>query len=250
MEHYSSIIDVKRKHFSILDDGAKSIAIKLVKDIPVSGQILQYIVTLYKSANEEKIFNENELFESAYHQPITADLEFFIARILYHYSKIKKLRWHIYLRKQKKNSSSGKLVAPDIKIEKNNKVVAILEIKAKAGFMKSFFSTKIALREKLKNKNPEEYIKKNREQLLKYTQIAGSKKKVFVFLPTFTHVSKKKDSNSITEYRKAFQVNSTLPGSNLIILSNDLFLNLETCKDNINLDPTRDFEGFIKLISK
>lgn len=146
-----------------------------------------------------------------------------------------------------KNKKSGKLVVPDIKIEKNEKIVAIIEIKAKAGWMQSFFFKEIKSR---KNK---ESIEKNRDQLLKYANIKGSSRnKVFVFLPTFIHVSRRRHELGVQQYRNGFAKNSTLRKSNLITLSSNPFLNLADLnedKKNNQFNPTDDFEEFIKALS-
>lgn len=256
------LIQLKKNYNNYLDKRAKNIAKLLKENKKVSELLLDYISDLYDCANTEKDFS-NSKFQSAYHQPITADLEFLLARIFYHYSIFKKLNWVISLRKQKKNIQTGKLVAPDIKIEKDNKIVAIIEVKAKAGWMQTFFSKQRELKDKKMGRKPEKKIQEAKEQLLKYSCLDDcNKSKVFVFLPTFIHVSRKKYKDTIENYRKTFAKNSTLNKNNLIILSKNISLNLSSSnpkkdekskkdgKPNKDYEPTNDFENFIKLLTK
>jgi len=123
---------LKKDYYNYLDRKARYIAYKLSKSQPATKLILDYIKELYESAKVDNL--KNNKFESAYHNPISSELEFLIARVLYHYSNFKKTDWKIYLRRQ-----VGK-TAPDIRIESNNKTLAIIEVKAKAGWIQPFFS--------------------------------------------------------------------------------------------------------------
>ena len=124
------LVNLRKDYYALLDNKAKTISKKLSKNNPVTQEILKALNEMYKSVDCEKDFINNS-FECAYHGPVTPEFEFFVSRILYHYSKIKKLEWKIYLRRQSKGKD-GKLHVPDIRIEKNNKTIAIIEIKAKA----------------------------------------------------------------------------------------------------------------------
>lgn len=244
------LINLKKQYFNYLDRKARHIARKLTKKQKVTKLLLDYISELYDSANTEKDFS-NDNFQSAYHQPITSELEFLLARIFYHFSNMQKLGWSIRLRKQKKSDRIGKLVAPDIQIEKKGKVIAVIEIKAKAGWMQTFFSDKRALSDKEKGRDPEKIIKKARDQLMKYSCIDGcNKNKIFVFLPTFAHVDRKKYNDTVENYRKTFANNSTLNKENLIVLSRNASLNLSATNERKTYLPTEDFERFIKNIKR
>ena len=116
-----------------IDQNAKNLAEEFSKGQSITSDVMKIIISLYESAKVEKEF-KNEHFDSAYHSPITGNFEFFIARILYHYSNVKNLDWKILLRKQEKKA------APDIRIVKNNTNIAVIEIKAKAGWIQSVFS--------------------------------------------------------------------------------------------------------------
>ena len=127
------LAQLKKDYYNYLDRGARHLAYKLVEKRPVTKLLLSYISDLYDSAKCEK-FYVNENFETAYHSPISSDLEFLVSRILYHYSGKLDLGWKIYLRRQYQKT------APDIRIDKNNKTIAIIKVKAKAGWIQPFFS--------------------------------------------------------------------------------------------------------------
>lgn len=245
------LVEIKREYFNNINEKAKYIAHNIShgkKGNKATPVLLKYISELYKSANVEKEFN-NTLFDSAYHQPVTSDFELLIARALYYISNRKKLGWKIYLRRQHKDN--GVVVTPDIKIEKEGKVVAIIEVKAKAGWMQSFFSNIRRDKDFEQNKNPDELIAKVKKQIDKYVQIEGANKnKVFVLLPTFIHVSRKNNDETVEDFRKAFAYNSGLSKDNLILLSKNKSLNLADIKNDDKIDATDDFERFIEKIEK
>lgn len=263
------LIDFKQNYLKEIDNRAKRLARNLShskqKTNSVTNDILKFIIELYDSENNANNYFNKEDYKSSGHQAITSDFEFFISRILYHYSKEEGLDWEINLRCQKKDQNQGKQIAPDILITDNKgKIVAIIEIKVKAGYMQCFFSKIRADKERYilsQNKqskyNPEEVINKYYNQLKKYYQMSGaSKKKTFVLLPTFILVSRKDNKEGIKDFKKQFQKNSTLNKDNLIILSNNKDLDLSKIKEEnynkgkLELNPTDEFEKFIKNISK
>ncbi len=249
-EVVKKLVQLKKEYYNNLDSKARYTANLLKHHKMITKLLLDYISDLYDSANTEKAFS-NSHFLSAYHQPITADLEFLLARILFYYSKFKKLNWTVNLRKQKKDPTTGKNVAPDIKIERAGKIIAIIEIKANAGWIQPFFSEKRELKDKGSGRNPEEEIKKAKKQLMKYANLDGcNKNKVFVFLPTFVHVHRKKYNDNAESYRNTFVKNSTLKKDNLIILSNNPSLDLSSSNKSKDYRPTENFENFIKKLER
>lgn len=141
------------------------------------------------------------------------------------------------------------MITPDIKIEKSGKIIAIMEIKAKAGWIQPFFSDKRAQRDREQGKDPDKLISKARNQLLKYSEICN-KRRIFVILPTFAHVSRIKYGNSSEDYRKTFARNSTLSKNNLIILSRNTKLNLSENNTLGAYEPTEDFENLMKKLKR
>lgn len=245
--------DIKVKFFIALDEKAKEIATLYCNNKPITRAILTEIINLYKAAEVEKSAFTNEKFESAYHQPITSDLEFFLARILYWISDKKELRWKIYLRRQAKNK--GRFSTPDIRIDKTGKTIAILEIKAKASWMQPYLSKKrkekdMELYRKGKEYNPKEQIKKINQQLEKYAYgFDIQKNRVYMLLPTLKGVSRKKTNEEIPDFKKQFTQHSNLPEKNLVLLSSNKNLDLSNPKQE-QMQETNELEQLIKEIER
>lgn len=248
-----NLVQSKKAYYKSLDDTALVIANEVVayrseKEPVASISLMKEIANLYSSAKAEQFFKDDD-FEAAYHSPISNDLEFLLSRILYHYAKLKKLSWKIYLRRQ-----VGK-AAPDIRIERDGKTIAVLEVKAKAGWIQAFFSRD---REKSERKqlragrsyqDPRETIKRVRSQIDKYAKIYDiPRTSVFVFLPSFTHVHRVRSGRSVGDYIEDFVRNSKLKKKNLILLSNNPSLDLSNTNDEAVFNPTNNFEKFIKGI--
>jgi len=242
------LIQLKKGYYNYLDRKARHLAFNLSKGQEVTKLLLDYISELYDSAKSEKDFI-NDKFESAYHNPITSDLEFLIVRTLYHYSNIKNLNWKVCLRKQK-----GK-TAPDIRVDKNNKTIAIIEIKARAGWIQPFFSQEREKKDTKKLKegtgkyDPKDLIKNQKYQLSKYVKTFKIKKdQIFLLLPTLSGVHRKISNRKLSDYENDFAKNSGLSKDNLILLSKNLLLNLSPDCKRKNYQPTDKFERFIKKI--
>lgn len=245
-----SLSSHKTSYLKCIDGKAKYVASKLIVNKPVTSLLLKYISEMYTAAKSEQDFSDKNFF-SAYHSPITSDLEFLIARVLYHYSKKKELGWTISLRKQKTDTNTNSTVAPDIKIEFKNKVVAIVEIKAKAGWMQPFFSDDRMKSDIDKGRDPSKQIAKDKDQLMKYASFKScGKNRVFLFLPSFINVHRKKYKKTPDDYRKTFARNSTLRKSNLILLSENPSLDLASITKDVVWKPTDNFETFINGISQ
>lgn len=244
-----NVLEIKGHYYKIVDGWAKNVARNLAQGRPVTDLLMGYITELYASAKSERGFQDDG-FETAYHTPISSDLEFMIARILYHYSMAKRLGWKIYLRRQ-----VGK-TAPDVRIERKGKTIAVIEVKAKAGWIQPFFNSDRAKKDMLKMKNglkvndPRDLIKKVRSQLEKYVKTFGIKRdQIFVFLPTLKLVHRSKSERILKDYIFDFVKNSRLKKENLILLSKDLELDLsETIKKDFS--STNSFEKFIMKVSR
>lgn len=233
------------KYYQEIDDNAKAIAKDFVRQLPITDKILNAIIAMYQSAKVEQEFKD-DFFETAYHSPITGELEFFISRILYHLSKSLNQDWKILLRRQEKKT------APDIRLVKDNKTFAIIEVKAKAGWIQPFLSPeryqndKRRLQNGKSNFDPDSVIASSKNQLKKYFDTFGiTNKDVFLFLPTLALVHRKKYTTDLKGYFEYFATTSGLPKDNLILLSENKRLDLSyKTKD---LSPTDNFE---KLLTK
>lgn len=252
-----NIIDIKNQYFKEIDNRAKFIAQQLAEKQQkkrAADLIMSTVAELYTSAKNVDFHNDS--FESAYHASISADFEFFISRILKHYSDIKKLDWKIYVRRQISGNKS--LITPDIRIEKQGKIVAILEIKTRVGWMQPVFNSDtfkkrlIKFNQGILKNDPRIDIEKNQEQINKY--ISGFKIKrdqMFVLVPTLKDVHRVNSlpSRGVDFYIDNFAKNSKLKSDNLILLSNNLKLNLSAALGKEH-QSTDNFEKFILKISK
>ncbi len=238
----------KLAYYLKIDGNAKEVAIDFSNDSPITERVLNFIGSMYTCAKLEQKFKD-DFFETAYHAPVTSDLEFFIARILYHYAKLIKRDWKILLRRQKGRT------APDIRLEKGNKTFAILEIKAKAGWIQPFLSLeryqhdKNRLQNGLSKFDPDDLIAQSRSQLKKYFEAFDiTEKDVFLFLPTLALVHRKKYNTELEGYYQYFSTTSGLPKENLILLSQNKSLDLS--KNVLEPSPTTDFEGLLTRLAR
>lgn len=239
----------KVSFYNKIDEVSINISKLLIDKKLVSKEILLNIIDIYKSAKIEKNY-ENENFLTAYHSPITGDFEFFISRILYNYSLLLNLNWKIYLRKQK-----GKTV-PDIRIEKNDKTIAIIEIKAKAGWIQPVFSIDRFNKDLsnfengISNYNPQNSINDFRSQINKYAETYEiDKSKIYILLPTLKLVHRENYRKEIEDYENYFEKTSDLSKDNFILLSNNKDLDLSNPKNN-ELLASNKFENMILKLSE
>lgn len=245
----SNLVDYRLALLKELDSRAEVLARDVNQGIPITARIMATINELYLSAKIEQT-RMGEDFESAYHTAITGELEFFIARIHYHYSNVRNLRWRILLRRQKNKS------VPDIRIVRGEKTLAIIEIKAKGGWMQPFFSEERYKRDKERFDtgaafNPDLLINKEKEKLENnQSRFNLGREDIYFLIPTLTLVHRKKYSATFEDYQNYFEVTSGLPKQNYILLSRSLRLNLSGNFDFDTLQPTNDFERMLSELSK
>ncbi len=245
------LVHIKKHYYTYLDTKAKHIAKQLTFSKKVTPLVIKYVAELYEVAQIVGRDFSSDHFHSAYHEPILSDLEFLIARSLYYFSWFKKLNWDISLRKQSQKT------VPDVLIKKNDIPIAIVEIKAAAGWIQPFFSServakdKLRLESKASDFDPDISIKRIKDQLDKYEKVYGiPSTRIFLFLPTLAHVHRKKSKRVLRNYQNDFIRNSGLNKDNLIILSANLSLNLGFPQLRKDYKPTDYFERFIKKIEK
>ena len=233
------------EYYKNLDEEARNIAGLAYPEMNISEKILESIHDIYHSVNHEKKFN-NDNFESAYHLAITPFLEFFIARILYHFSENSKLNWKICLRRQFKKTS------PDIRILLNKKTIAIIEIKANPRWMQACFSEERAYDDRqkiLKDGEGKDSIKKLKDQVEKYKNIYGiEQNQIFFFIPTLIGVDRIKYSKTIEDYRLWFSENIPVNPENLILLSDNPRLDLEKENERTSYQVTNNFKDMLQSL--
>jgi len=230
----------------ILDKKAKEAANAFCNGNIITDRIISTINDLYmQEIKIKEKYEKDDNFEYSYHNPITSNLEFYISRIFYHISSEKNLGWKIYLRKQIKKC------APDIRIEKNNETILVLEIKARGGWLQAFFSKETFEKEKEKEKgkyNPEDVVKNQIAQLEKYHRSFNTKN-IFMFLPTYASVHRKSYNYNYNQYKKYFNELTKFPEENLIVLSSDLNLDLkEKLEKDMDIKKTNEFENMLNKL--
>ncbi len=262
------------KYYKIIDSWAKQNALKLKNkelDHSVSADLLKQISAIYMGAKVESIIEPNTNFSTAYHTPITGDLEYLIARTLYRYSLEEELGWEVYLRKQIKMNNG--MLAPDVRIEKSGIIIGIIEIKARVGWMQPFFSEEQRIKAMMRRernpnaKDPDKIIKAAKDQLTKYVDgfgLAESKKeKVFMLVPSLAAAYRKKNASLksmeeiYSEYKYTFSDNSGLDPQNLVVLTKDLEydagMTYKKTEKSILADPkmvTDEFREMVDVISR
>ncbi len=131
-------------------------------------------------------------------------------------------------------------------------LIAIIEVKAKAGWIQPFLSPERFQNDKRRLQNgksgfdPDTLITNLRKKLKKYSDTFGiTNKDVFLFLPTLALVHREKDTTDLDGYYNYFATTSGLPRDNLVLLSKNKRLDLSYMSNE--LSPTNDFE---KLLTK
>jgi hypothetical protein len=235
------------KFYQTIDEKANDIAKKISNNENVTSDILQFINEIYIEVASYKGYFHDDKFESAYHEPITPYLEFFIARILYHFSRMRQLDWKIYLRRQVGKKPNR--VAPDIRIEKNGKTIAIIEIKAKIGWAQGMFSEE---RFKKYEKKSRKIIDRFRKTLEKYKNLFNiDYSQIFLLIPSLKEAHKKTSNESFENHRYWTSKSTGLSEENIIVLSRNLELELEEKEVDPNeLSPTDYFENMIKKLKR
>ncbi len=243
------MLEARKQLLNAIDIIAEELNNEYIEEGTISLSLINSIIDIYKSAQTEEYYIDNS-FETAYHTAITGELEFLISRILYHHSRVKLLGWKILLRRQEKRT------VPDIRILKDDTTIAIIEIKAKGGWIQPFLSPERYRNDRKRkdygesNFEPDELIAKQRAQLFKYQETFSlSPDRVFYFIPTMASVHRKKYKTELQDYLFYFEKNSGLPKSNLILLSSNLRLDLSKKKiDYSKLNPMDRFESMIQKL--
>lgn len=238
-----NIVALKENWYKAIDKEASKQALQLSQGELITEDTLLFIHFLYQSMQIEQQSFTDDNFESAYHPPITPDFEFLLARLFYHYGKIMGLQWKVLLRRQKQRS------APDIVVQNNQKTIAIIEIKAKAGWIQSQFSKNITdkfeatYNEGSSDFDPNAFNNRVKKQFEKYCQTYDTNlDQIYLLLPSLNEVHRKRSKQQVADYRHHFCGISGIPESNFILLSNNLKLNLSRSPLKESLIPTDQLE--------
>jgi|SRR5208283_900266 len=241
--------EIFTEYYESIDAKSKELAHSASENQKISANAIKFINEIYQSVKTENK-SDGDHFDSAYHLTITPFVEFFIARIFYHYSEYNDLKWYIKLRRQEKKT------VPDIriyqKVNAKERTIALIEIKTRVSWMQACFS-------EYRSKKDEKYrqekgsdvnsIKKFQEQIQKYLDTYHiTEEQFFVFIPTLSGAYKPTIEADIEKYKMWFYRMMNLKEENLILLSNNPRLNLD--KDNIgDLQATQNLELLLKSLA-
>lgn len=246
----SKLASLRERYYRCLDDEATYIAARLTSNKRTTEIILDCIREMYEAAKSEGLPETGDpSFESAYHPPISSDLEYLIARILYHYSRQRNLGWKVFLRRQ-----VGK-TAPDIRIALGDRTLAIVEVKAKAGWIQCIFSddrydSDMKRYREGKGQDPGISIQRFRVQCGKYCDTFGlTKDQMFLLLPSLIMVHRKKSYHNAQYYEETFLKNSGLSEHSFVLLSDNLLLDLSSSPTRSEYRPTDRFERFVDRLA-
>lgn len=98
--------------------------------------------------------------------------------------------------------------------------------------------------------NPLDLIENQKNQLKKYYETFEiTNRNVFLLLPTFALVHRRKYTTELTGYYDYFELTSGLPRENFVLLSENLNLNLSDPSSN-GLMPSLNFENLLTKLLK
>ena len=198
----------KEDYYKELDKVAQDVAENFVKGNAISKKILRdTFVYLSNSSSITNLDFYDKFFESSFQEFISVDIEFYIARILYHVAKLKEKKWKILLKKPEGG------VLPDIRIISLDKTIAVIDIDV-IEWARSFLLG--GFDKELPPNSPEKLLRKIREKRAKYIHIFDIKEEqIFVIIPALSLF--RKEGVSFEESFSSLQSESGM--KNIVILS-------------------------------
>lgn len=198
----------KEDYYKELDKVAQDVAENFVKGNAISKKILRdTFVYLSNSSSITNLDFYDKFFESSFKEFISVDIEFYIARILYHVAKLKEKKWKILLKKPKGG------VLPDIRIISLDKTIAVIDIDV-IEWARSFLLE--GFDKELPPNSPEKLLREIREKRAKYIHIFDIKEEqIFVIIPALSLF--RKEGVSFEESFSSLQSESGM--KNIVILS-------------------------------
>ena len=166
----------KVDYYKELDKAAQGVAESFIKGNVISKKILRdTYVYLSNSTSIANLDFYDKFFKSSFQEFISIDIEFYIARILYHIAKLKEKKWEILLKKPVEG------VLPDIRIISSDKTIAVIDINI-IEWVRSFFLGEFD--KKLPPISSEKLLREIREKQVKYIHAFDVKEEeVFVIMP-------------------------------------------------------------------
>lgn len=227
----------KEDYYKELDKVAQDVAENFVKGNAISKKILRdTFVYLSNSSSITNLDFYDKFFESSFQEFISVDIEFYIARILYHVAKLKEKKWKILLKKPEGG------VLPDIRIISLDKTIAVIDINI-IEWVRSFFLGEFD--KKLPPISSEKLLREIREKQVKYIHAFDVKEEeVFVIMPALSLF--RKEGVSFEESFSSLQSESGM--KNIVILSKCMEIEFIPIEQE---QVTTYFEDFLnKLLEK
>ena len=198
----------KEDYYKELDKVAQDVAENFVKGNAISKKILRdTFIYLSNSSSITNLDFYDKFFESSFQEFISVDIEFYIARILYHVAKLKEKKWKILLKKPEGG------VLPDIRIISLDKTIAVIDIDV-IEWARSFLLG--GFDKELPPNSPEKLLREIREKRAKYIHIFDIKEEqIFVIIPALSLF--RKEGVSFEESFSSLQSESGM--KNIVILS-------------------------------
>ena len=198
----------KVDYYKELDKAAQGVAESFIKGNVISKKILRdTYVYLSNSTSIANLDFYDKFFKSSFQEFISIDIEFYIARILYHIAKLKEKKWEILLKKPVEG------VLPDIRIISSDKTIAVIDINI-IEWVRSFFLGECD--KKLPPISSEKLLREIREKQVKYIHAFDVKEEeVFVIMPALSLF--RKEGVSFEESFSSLQSESGM--KNIVILS-------------------------------
>ena len=198
----------KIDYYKELDEVAQDVAESFVKGNAISKKILRdTFIYLSNSSSITNIDFCDKFFESSFQEFISIDVEFYIARILYHVVKLKEKKWKILL----KRPIEG--VLPDIRIVSSDKTIAVIDINIIEWVRSNLLG---GFDKELPPNSYEKLLREIREKQAKYIDVFDVKKEeVFVIMPALSVF--RKEGTSFEESFSLLQSESGI--ENIVILS-------------------------------
>ncbi len=231
---YFYLGEPKEDYYQLLDKAAQKVAEDFIAGKAVSLEVLRIIFfsldASYAISWETINRNYRKGFDCSFPAFISIDVEYYIARILYHIAKLKNKNWKIVLKKEVLG------VAPDIRVvvpneKEGEKTIAVLDINVKE------WARALAMGDLDKDLSPfvpthlSQIINRRIDQFIYALEV--SKEELFVLLPT-----------------AYIATDLVIPKANMVIFS-------ESLKKETHLVPaeelqlTSQFEFFLnKLLEK
>lgn len=243
----------KKTFYEYIDRQAESVVESFSKSMPITGKILEDIGWLYSSSDmtmKELVKKAPSLEYAAMNVSLVTEISNYFSRICFHITHHYKKNWEVLLRRE-----LGELT-PDVIIAERKtsqtqklspeKIKAVIELRPQE-WIRAFIVGKGENCWGWQIEKTDICSVESRAYFQKYVTTLGvSLSDIFVILPTLS-VSPQDSIKTITELQECFSQNTGIPAENLVILSENRFLQELGSFTNL----TTHFEKFLqKLLEK